>query len=597
MTEFLAIDGEAFTTADEHKYVLLACSTGKYAFKEAGLSTANCFEFLLALPKEPVKVAFGLNYDVNMMLRDVDLENLIKLWREGECRWKGYTIQWIPGKIFQVKSNRRSVKVCEIFGFFQVKFVEALKRWGIEPQESVEQLKQERSSFDVHMKKAVIDYCLTECRHTVELCDSLASALGSVGLSLTTWIGAGAIAQALLSREGVESHLAQDSDSPCPEQILSAYYGGHVELYQQGIYPHLWNYDISSAYPSEILSLPSLTDATWTKTTTYDPSTKFALWHCCWSISESEPVMPFPFRHKGQIYYPRIGEGWYHASEVRAAKALVDGIEVIEGWILQSPTTVPPFAFVEQLYKERRKLKQRGHAGEKVLKLGLNSLYGKLAQGVGYQGKVPRFQSFLWAGMITAGTRARVLELAALNKDALVMVATDGLFFTSPLNVETDTGTLGCLESQELGETFIGQPGIYYTHPKAGVPYGKSRGFFTREIDFPDLQRGYQESGPYYIAHFSSTRFFGLGQVMVTGDLSRWRTWPTTNRKLSLYPSRKFIKPEEAMQPVVRHLPPKRVSDTISEPYVVKRSQGEMTSEELEKYMNFIAGNEQPMRG
>jgi hypothetical protein len=601
MTDFISVDGESFTQNGEHRYVLLAASDDgdykDYQFDPAGLSTVRCFEFLLGLPKKTTKVAFGWNYDVNMILRDLDNESLIRLWKQGSVTFKGYRIEWIPNKMFKLKSNSRQVTVYDVFGFFQSSFVKALEKWGFGPQESIEAMKQQRSSFDAQMKQMVIDYCLEETAQLSSLCNNLALALSEVQLSVASWIGAGAIAASLLAKEGVKDHHVSDAHFPeaLSLPIASAYFGGRVELFQQGIYPRVYDYDVSSAYPSEALKLPSLTNGKWHQVKRYDPDAEFAIWRCTWSIADTEPVMPFPFRHSGAIYYPREGQGWYHAVEVRAAMALVNGIEIEEGWVFTPASDTKPFAFIPRIYKERAKLKKKGHAGEKVLKLGLNSLYGKLAQGVGYKGQPPKFQSFLWAGMITAGCRARVLELAAMDRHNLVMVATDGVFFSKEVKQAPVRDGLGGLELTVLEDVFIAQPGIYQATID-GETFGRSRGFFTREIDFDDLRQGYEKHGPNYIGSFTSERFTGLGTLMITGKKEVWRTWSKTTRKLSLYPSRKFINPGEFTGGIVRHHPASRVSDTLSEAYTPKKPIGEMSSEELEGYLAFIQGNEQPLK-
>src|SRR5207247_70056 len=102
------------------------------------------------------------------------------------------------------------------------------------------------------------------------------------------------------------------------------------------------------------------------------------------------------------------------------------------------------------------------------IKLGLNSIYGKLAQS---QGVNPPFQSWVWAGNITSGCRAQLLE--AFNvKDRwqILMLATDGVWSSSPLSLPTplDTGTsnsgkpLGGWESKTFPHgVFAVRPGIY----------------------------------------------------------------------------------------------------------------------------------------
>lgn len=598
MAQFIAVDGEGWTVGDEHRYVLLAASTGQWAFDEQGLSTVRCFEFLLELPKKTVKVGFGLNYDVNMMLRDVPIECLIRLWKEGKCRWKSYYLEWIPSKSFFIKSRGRAVKLYDVFGFFQSSFVKALEKWGQDVPEDMEQMKKERSSFDRAMKRLIIDYCLDECRSLVTLMDQLEHALNEVGLPIGNWIGAGAIASALMKRHGVKDWHQYDAEWPEIEPaIMCAYFGGRVELFRQGVFPRVWDYDISSAYPSVAITLPALTKGDWQPIARYDPSLEYCIWDCEWNLPDAF-LAPFPVRLKGQIHYPRNGRGWYHSAEVRAAQKLtMNGINVHSGWQFQPTTDHKPFAFIPETYADRANLKREKHAGEKVLKLGLNSIYGKLAQGAGYQGKPPLFQSFFWAGMITAGTRARVLEIAAAAPSDLVMIATDGIFFKADPSIPTTDG-LGGLELSVMEDMFVAQAGVYQaTVDEDGErkTIGKARGFFTREIDFDNLREGYAKHGIGYCGEYESERFVGLGSAMIQGHMDRWRSWPKTIRKMTLHPSRKFIDDYTPGDAVELH-PPMFNDPQPSEIYTPKPGFATLSDSELEGLLEYIQGTEQPMR-
>lgn len=598
MHSFIGVDGESYTEDGEHRYVLLAASTGDYRFNPNGLSTKDCFNFLLSLPSKPLKVGFGWNYDTNMMLRDVDLRTLIRLWKEGHARWGGYKLEWIPSKWFAIRTRTRSVKVHEAFGFFQTSFVNALRKWNIPLPPAIEEMKAQRSVFDADMQREVIEYCLSECRALVELMDELEIALESVGLKLSSWVGAGSIASALMRREGVKEHLAADSDfgEGVYKAIRHAYFGGRSELFQQGEFLTLYDYDVSSAYPHAARTLPSLAGGTFRRSKTYEPDEPFALWRCEWDVPRSSVVMPFPFRasaNRGDIFYPSRGGGWYHAVEVKTAKQIYgDKIKVTEGYVFQPATAEKPFGFISEMYEHRAGLKRDGHAGEKVLKLGMNAIYGKLAQGFGYKGKSPPFQSYFWAGAITADCRARILSLAAMNPDALVMVATDGIFFTEPLDVPADGG-LGGLELTVMSEVFVAQPGVYSA--REGENYiGRSRGFFSREIDFADLRTGFRERGCMYVGKYESTRFIGLGGALVCRSMDDWRSWRTAERTLSLYPSRKFVD-DGANGQTVRHSPPIMPAGAFSEPYRPKSRGLPLSGDDLDALISFVQGTEQPL--
>jgi hypothetical protein len=71
---------------------------------------------------------------------------------------------------------------------------------------------------------------------------------------------------------------------------------------------------------------------------------------------------------------------------------------------------------------------------EKVLKLILNSVYGKLAQFVGSSNRVPNCANPYYAAAITAYCRRRLIELAMVDPSAIVFFATDGIMSIRPLH-------------------------------------------------------------------------------------------------------------------------------------------------------------------
>jgi len=596
---FIAVDGESLTEGDDHKYVLLAASTTDYIYDANGLPTATCLDFLLSLPKDAIHVAFGWNYDVNMILRDVPIQSLVRLWKSGEVEWNGYKLEWIPAKWFVVKRGKQRRKICETFGFFQSSFVNALRKWGIEPLDDIEAMKQERGAFDAAMKDRIINYCVSECAQLVELMDELELALDAVNLRLRSWVGAGSIASALMLREGIKTYIEPDTTygKGVYDAIRGSYFGGRSELFLQGSFSTLWDYDIVSAYPSYAQYLPSLVSGEWTPTKQYCDHPN-SLWLVNWNLSPDIVVSPFPVRPsqtKTDIYYPFAGRGWYHGVEVEAAREMYgEDIHIERGYTFTPGNDLRPFDFIPELFAYRRELKDAGHGGEKVIKLGLNSLYGKLAQGVGFGGKRPPFQSYYWAGLITASTRARVLRLAAQAPDDLVMVATDGIFFRRPIDVEL-SNQLGGLELSIMHDVFVAQPGVY-SATVDGETFGRSRGFFSREIDFDALRLGFQTAGPHYTGKYESTRFVGIGSALLTKSLNDWRTWRTSERKLSLYPSRKFIENDAGSTNPVRHTPPYCDPDLISAPYRPRAAQEPITDSEIATFLGYTQGTEQPLR-
>jgi hypothetical protein len=590
---FIAVDGEAVND----RYVLMCAASHRNrlqhmwaADEKAGLDTASCFEFLLMLAKRGELVCFGLNYDANNWCRDLPLPQLQALQKNNIAYWFDYRIEWLPGRWFAIKHiDGRYARIQEVFGFFQSSFVNALAKWGIQAGAEVEEMKKLRGTFSAAIKNRVLDYCYTECEQLSQLMTMLRDACKDADITPRSWIGAGAIASALLNRQGVAPHHEYDLEiarvpegeieHPAVTAVLSAYFGGRVELLAQGIYSRVYTIDIRSAYPSAAQNLPSLTNAQLTPRKRYNPNARHAIWYVEWDCTnDPRRVMPFPARRKRSIYYPRKGCGWYHAPEVAAALALRYNVRVIKGYVLQQKIGELPFHWIPEVYAERARLKREGKAAEKVVKLALNSVYGKLAQGKGF-GSRPRWQSYMWAGEITSATRAKMLTATAKITHP-IMISTDGIF--AKAHRMRDQNRLGGWELGEIRDMFAGQPGVYSGMSPDGKEVVKSRGFFAREVDYAELADGYRAEGIHYIHHYESTRFVGLGTSLHRGRMDLWCRWVTERRTLALQPQRKQIS-ENEISPWPHYVE--------SEPYTPK---GDLF--ETPEGATYAEGMEQPLR-
>ena len=90
-----------------------------------------------------------------------------------------------------------------------------------------------------------------------------------MGLHLRHWHGAGAAASALIESQKLKMHYGHDiaASNISPQQTAAhhAYYGGRIELLQQGFIERasLHVYDIASAYPTAMIDFPSLVSGEW----------------------------------------------------------------------------------------------------------------------------------------------------------------------------------------------------------------------------------------------------------------------------------------------------------------------------------------------
>lgn len=253
----------------------------------------------------------------------------------------------------------------------------------------------------------------------------------------------------------------------------------------------VFGYDISSAYPYHLFQLPCLACGKWRYTTKESDLRRCitALVHYSYRAKRRYTWAPFPVRSAdGTICYPSRGEGWVWLSEYDAGNRLFETIRFLGAWVYRTDCDCHPFASVPNLYRQRVELGK--DAAGIVVKLAINSLYGKLAQSTGIN---PRYQSWVWAGMVTAGTRAQILDLMAVapRLTDILAIATDGVYSRRRLNCPRpiDTGTsdlakpLGGWEEKVYPDgLFFVKPGIYFAPGENNSEALRARGIGRRAL-------------------------------------------------------------------------------------------------------------------
>ena len=225
-----------------------------------------------------------------------------------------------------------------------------------------------------------------------------------------------------------------------------AFFGGRIELLKQGVTTApLWSYDISSAYPGIIARLPSMKGGRWRVVKNpsreeIEQANMLSMFKIVTNFASGRPFYPLPFRNSdGSVMYPAQTRGVYtreHALSLFEWSAKMPfsphdaPIKVLEGMIFEpADPDFHPFAWVQGLFDERARLIKidPNDVTAIVIKLVLNSLYGKLAQYVGMAGQPPSYASPWMAAAITAGTQRMLMSAALTAPDAIVCFATDGI--------------------------------------------------------------------------------------------------------------------------------------------------------------------------
>lgn len=615
---FLFIDGEGAQAPDgSHVYMMLAGwseYTGPLVLRnddDTPLSSVQCIEWLLSLAERlnveqhpHTFIGFAIGYDIDMILKDVPAivasafrspERLGWYTERGEPRnvpWYGYLFRQYGSQYSftdaiygigaeyrrRTKETRRYIGIWDVWKFFQGSFVNALRGWRVLPDaqlDAMAAMKAKRSAFDLagyrdpKTRDEITRYCLSECEAGVGLMTKLADTCADLGYPLARYDGAGSLAAAMLKAWDILDYM-DDTPEDMTEAVSSAYFGGRFEIGVHGrVRSRVSQDDINSAYPYQIAALPCLAHATWTRSKHVQ---REGLYRVRWEIPAPCHWGPLPHRaDDGTITFPRIGHGWYWGVELLSAMQLYPGcFSVREGWRLTRGCDDVPFDKVPGVYLERQRL-GKSEAGI-ALKLGLNSLYGKMAQSVGK----PRYACYVWAGMVTAGCRAMILDaIRVAQPEHVLAIATDSVMTDTSIELPRDPAKPLGEWSNTIAEqgVLIIQPGISITYNEEGTPEYKSRGIGKKEFaaHADAAEQAWQQTGVLGRFAAQSNRFVGLKSAVARNRYDQRCRWTPVETVLSYSAGSKRSMPADQMLAFLSDRPSYSVAvdggETISAPY------------------------------
>lgn len=521
---FVGVDGEGGQVKDRHEYLLLRA--GKFCLETGKpLTAVECLTFLTGLPKGVVYVGYFFDYDVTMMLRDLPaskLDRLVRredrLSRDGKYTWPvdwtdgttgaSFQFDWLPRKEFRVRTRSRlpgDCQVCDMpydcdtfpgrcckdckhvhtYGrwtvvndvgtFFQCSFVRALTEWDVGTPEQRAQIaegKEQRASFG-SVTEQEREYNALEIGLLQTLVTDFRNVCRDVGYVPSKWQGPGNMASAMLSHHGVPKRkvLADLVPADVWRFANDAYYGGRFETTAVGpVYGGVYQYDINSAYPAAMMDLPCLLHGRWELVTDGHPTERLWVGQLEFFPTGQANLYGFPVRSKqGSISFPARGSGFYWS--VEAEQATHQAYSIRHAWQYVPTCDCQPFEWIQAIYDQRITLGKSTRG--RVLKLCLNSLYGKQAQSIG----AAPYANPIYAGLITALTRAelqRASHTGPMCCNDVYMLATDAIFTAKPRPLPLSK-VLGEWDAERHNSLFLVQPGLYFAdkhdQPKTrGIP-------------------------------------------------------------------------------------------------------------------------------
>lgn len=495
---FVGVDGEGGNVpepgalfGDSHEYLLLRAGD-QVLETGAPLTWGECLKFLADLDPGFTYVSYYFDYDVTMMLRKAPLPALKRLFAKRDRissseRIGNYDVSYTPHKEFKVRHRRagspKFITISDVGPFFQCSFVKALTQWDIgtpEVRGRIAADKARRSEFR-EMTGQEREYNREEVSLLEELMQEFAEACYTVGYIPARWQGPGWLATAIMRAHDVprSKDLPITSNRLLMKLANEAYYGGRFEITCVGpVAGPVYEYDINSAYPHAMATvLPCLRHGSWIKQSGRPAPNVLGFGQVSFDHPGGMNLCNLPIRTKeGGLTFPRRASGVYWSIELDAAEQAGTEILSTGTWYIYRPgelCTCTPFSFVRDLYAERRRIGKDGRG--RVLKLGLNSLYGKMAQSIG----MPAYSNPVYASLITANTRAMIIDAYRADPDAVVAIATDAVYSRTPLALDCGED-LGQWERTILDDgMFNVMPGMYYSGSMAGA---------TRGVPLPSFQ-------------------------------------------------------------------------------------------------------------
>lgn len=525
---------------DEHRHIYVLLSAGRERLTDpAGLEWETIFEWLYeqyqARPHAAF-VGFFLGYDFTQWLRSFPEEKAATLLTKRGQAARYYKVNSGSGEIWKTRpvmvhgqrgrwevttlgDHRLSIRpascecrfnkrlrrkcrhpqvpfmhICDAGPFFQQSFLSVIAPDAYPAGEGpcgpyeykiIQTGKLARA--DAKLSDEMVMYNSLEVDILARVMHTLDEGFRTFGIVLSKdeWYGPGAASAHWLKNVGSPRCLGYDD--PCYEHdwwqaANNSYFGGWFEIMAHGQVGTAYAYDINSAYPHQIAQLPCLCGS-WKEDDEWWLDDKgYALVYGRFAGQDPYIGAHLHRTPDDKIMRPLASEGWVWGHELNAARraGLIDYSEVMYVQRYQPCDHPPPLRSIGDLYAERLVVGKKTPRG-KAAKLLMNSAYGKLCQSVGSH----PWQQMVWAGLITAGTRAMILDAIATHPQrsrAVLMVATDAVYFTTPHpGLDMTPEKLGAWEEEKLSNLCIAKPGFYWAEGRALT--FKARGISVKHFE------------------------------------------------------------------------------------------------------------------
>jgi len=418
--------------------------------------------------------SFNLRFDSEAILKLLKDKDILQELYDNGAAPKGVwiekykcNIRWIPTKILHICKNSHCVTIYDIAQFYG--------GWGLE-KASLKYLGEQKHPCDgakigdqrgyyEKYKEEIKRYCQQDAKLALRLAMLMKDTIEGVSMPKGKLSFTRPISQAKVSERYVLDHYKYPS---ILEQIRIyhdcaklSYNGGLFATFKRGVFNcPLYSYDINSAYPDIMRTLPHWGNGRFVKSPSPDEYDTSHGWFFCGFDCQYIPYVDYGKPYEVEFCYG-IPSADTCETVLLNPKRIVYPVGSRKRWITKyeyewllknnfnpkwyggfvweekyngKEEYESPFTWVESIYNRRQEIKRNDpeDISQYALKIVLNGFYGKTAQAKHGYGKAT---NFFYASEITARTRLKVANIWLQYPDNVIEIATDSILLDRKIDL------------------------------------------------------------------------------------------------------------------------------------------------------------------
>lgn len=455
--EFIGLDSEAYTSGEPFVF---CTSTGKVITPDMIPGV-----FFSRRYRNKHFLVYNLKYDSGALLYHLPSINKDVLRVNQKVEYNGVRYDYIPHKRLRISKGKNGVSIWDIMPFYKTSLDAAARKY-LGKSKTDPGTKEFEPEYVKENWKTITDYCINDAVLTRDLGNVLVKHLGKHGIIVSSLYSTASISLSYFKQHSkiITSWRYWQFNRELLRYAWESYKGGIFEVYRRGTV-YAYEYDISSAYPSEIAGLIDISEAAVKHSARYERRAIYGFIRCKINNPDGK-IIPSGVMKSGVRVYP-AGEYYDTITKaeydfMRTEKIQVKIIDAF--WLFENRLRYPYKKVIDKLYKMKDHYKGKDDMMYSTTKTILNSFYGKFGQAT--EKPDGRFHAGIawnpiFASVVTANLRVKMCKYRRRLKKTCIAIHTDSLLLTKKAPPAMLGSGLGKLEYKTKGKALIIMSGMY----------------------------------------------------------------------------------------------------------------------------------------